>query len=318
MDPTGLLLSITLAEDGAPPTEFRILPKGKTETMKGDVLFTDSSAASVMRAFAEHGADLMLDYGHGAFNPYAPPDAAGKAAGWFKPAVREGELWATEVEWTPAADKALRDREFRYFSPALRLSSQTREVTRLLNVALTNMPATKNLPALMASENSGDHTMPDDKPTESEVAILAALKALKVDNISAALGAITALSETAAKVPGLEARIAEFEKAEKKGKVATLLAAAKEDGRVAESEMVNLAEAGERDPAWLEGYLKNKPKSAVAEPEKKAPEGGKLIKLSATQRKVARQMGVSEEKFIETQNAIDEHDARQREEAEAS
>jgi phage I-like protein len=103
---------------------------------------------------ADHGkADLPIDYGHGMLSIVTTPDS-GKAAGWFRPAIIKGELWASDVQWTPTADEALRAREYRYHSPAVRFDSKTRRVTKLINVALTNLHATKGLRPLVASDTA--------------------------------------------------------------------------------------------------------------------------------------------------------------------
>src|SRR5690606_12606563 len=65
------------------------------------------------------------------------------------------ELWATKIKWTPKALQALSDREFRYFSPALMLDSETRVVSQLINCALTNIPATLNQEPLVADNRGG-------------------------------------------------------------------------------------------------------------------------------------------------------------------
>jgi phage I-like protein len=148
-----LTLAFDLPAGTDPPTSFRLFPKGKTRTTKGDLVFDDKSAESVLAAMTDHGkADLPIDYAHGMLSVVTTPDS-GKAAGWFKPTTPGGELWASDIQWTPAADKALRNREYRYHSPAVKFDRETRRVTQLINVALTNLHATKGLRPLVASEN---------------------------------------------------------------------------------------------------------------------------------------------------------------------
>jgi phage I-like protein len=134
-----------------PPSEFRIFRAGKNETTKGTFLFDAKAAQLVMAEYRAHGADLMLDYDHASLGVGIDPALSGKAAGWFELAVRNGELWAVNVRWTPAAAAALRQKEWRYMSPAFGLDKTTNRITSLLNVALTNMPATRQLDPLMAA-----------------------------------------------------------------------------------------------------------------------------------------------------------------------
>lgn len=141
------------AEDGTPvaPTEFRIFRKGHNDSEKGVFKFSDVSCERVMAAAKKYANDLSIDYGHGMFAFISvDPAQAGKAAGWFKPEVREGELWASQVSWTPQAKQMLLDREYRYISPAFD-HSEDGEIHTLRNVALTNIPALHDLEPLMAS-----------------------------------------------------------------------------------------------------------------------------------------------------------------------
>jgi phage I-like protein len=146
-----VLLNIAFA-CGAPPSEFRIFTAGIVDTAKGAFVFDEAAAALVMAEYEKHGIDLMLDYDHASLGTDRSPDPAqaGKAAGWFNLEVRDGELWAVNVRWTPPAAEALARKEWRFMSPAFTTDENGR-VTSLLNVAITNLPATRNLQPLMAA-----------------------------------------------------------------------------------------------------------------------------------------------------------------------
>ncbi len=151
-------LSIALQGD-EPPTEFRIFTAGTVETTKGTFVFDEASAASVMAEYQTHGIDLMIDYDHASLASVTlDPAQAGKAAGWFNLEVRGGELWAVNVRWTPPAADALRRKEWRFMSPAFGTDDQGR-VTDLLNVAITNLPATRKLQPLMAANMKPENVM---------------------------------------------------------------------------------------------------------------------------------------------------------------
>jgi phage I-like protein len=150
------------------PSEIRLFGNGMTATKKGDFLFDEESGATVMAAFEEQGMDkLPFDAAHGMLNPNAPPDAH-KALGWFVPTVKDDieggggvGLFAADIEWTELGLAALKKREFRFFSPAITFDGESRRITGLINVALTNIPATKNqrplvLDALEADENNNN------------------------------------------------------------------------------------------------------------------------------------------------------------------
>lgn len=149
-------LSLEVATD-APPTEFRIFTSGVIDTVKGEFLFDSKAAKLVLAEYQAHGIDLMIDYDHASLgSEYAiDPAQSGKAAGWFNLEVRGGELWAVNVRWTPPAADALKRKEWRFMSPAFSTDKDGR-VTALLNVALTNIPATRRLTPLVAASKGSN------------------------------------------------------------------------------------------------------------------------------------------------------------------
>lgn len=164
LPPNMAVLSIELLAQGATeaPTEFRIFRKGHNDSTKGVYKFTEASADRVMKKAREYGNDLSIDYGHGMFALFTvDPAEAGKAAGWFKPEVRDGELWATKVGWTKKARAMLEEREYRYISPAFDYDNAG-EIQVLHNVALTNIPAIHDLEPLVASRAGATHEAPDE------------------------------------------------------------------------------------------------------------------------------------------------------------
>ncbi len=167
-------LSIVVTGD-EPPHEFRIFTAGDVVTTKGTFTFDDAAAASVMAEYAAHGIELMIDYDHASLASVTlDPALAGKAAGWFTPELRNGELWAVNVRWCPPAAEALRRKEWRFMSPAF--ATDDGRVTSLLNVAITNLPATRQLEPLMAASVTalGENGMSVDE-------FLAVCKALDID-----------------------------------------------------------------------------------------------------------------------------------------
>lgn len=141
-----------------PPDSFRIFQSGPNETTKGTFIFDAAAAKSVMAEYTAHGIDLTIDYDHAMLGGGVDPAQSGKAAGWFELEVRAGELWAVNVRWTEAAATALRAKEWRFMSPAF--ATKEGRVTQLVNVALTNLPATRRLtPLVAASETVMDASM---------------------------------------------------------------------------------------------------------------------------------------------------------------
>ncbi len=280
--PGGFISEFSLGADGEPPSEFRIFRNGTNRSTKGTFHFTDASAKTCMSEFAQCGVDLMVDYEHAAWAAkYAvDPAQAGKAAGWFKPAVKDGELWATRCSWTPEGAAKLKAREFRYMSP---LFGHTEDgtVMSLMNVALTNMPALFEVTPLMASAFS--KLFPDTPEFTKMKTLLAmlslpeaateaqaveafqkfkdgtesVLKLCGASTVSEALGKIQGWQKGAESAAALSKRLEDQEHAEKSAKLKAMLEKAVADKKIAPSEVEHLSKTS--DVEWLAGYIKAKP-----------------------------------------------------------
>ncbi len=128
------------------PREFRIWAHGVISTSKGEFVFDADSARSVMQKWRTQGNDLPIDYDHKSLDPHCHAPSCGIAAGWFTPEVRNGELWATSVRWTDVAAEGIRKGEWRYFSPAF--FTRGKRINSIINIAITNLPSTKNMTPL--------------------------------------------------------------------------------------------------------------------------------------------------------------------------
>lgn len=189
-------------EGSEPPKEFRLFRAGANETTKGVFLFNEESQKSVMDAFVKHGAELVLDYEHKMLEWGARADDM-IAAGWFLPELRDGELWATNVRWTPKATAHLRNAEWRYTSPAF-VTGEDGRILELINTAITNLPATHGLDALVAAAARFLSRNPQDtQPTRTNQITPAepAKKETSMKNILIALG----LSESASEADAIVA-----------------------------------------------------------------------------------------------------------------
>jgi phage I-like protein len=166
-----------------PPTEFRIFRKGENPTEKGTFLFDDQAAASVMANYALRGKVLRIDYNHGTTIQDPTPEMA-IAAGSFVPEVRDGELWATNVQWTARAAGYLAAGEYCEFSPLF--NHDKNRITWVRNLALTNLPAMdQTIPLVAANANDeGD----EDMTTECTAC------AAKDQEMAKMLGQLTALA----------------------------------------------------------------------------------------------------------------------------
>jgi phage I-like protein len=159
------LTALELAADGAPPSEFRIFAYGKNASDKGEFIFDEKAAKLVMAAFAKKGSRLTMDYEHQALNaPDNGREAPNSCYSWT-PEIRmneagKPELWAANAKWTEKAAAHIKAKEYLYFSPAFETESEkSLRVARIVNMALTNIPALDNLEPLVAA-SQGERPMP--------------------------------------------------------------------------------------------------------------------------------------------------------------
>jgi len=159
------LFSVFLGgSDRDPPKEFCLFRFGENDTLKGTFILTRPGAEEVMARYREHGVDLMLDYEHDSLNPDAGPEQR-KASGWGQLELRADGLYLANIKWTPKATEYLRRAEYRYLSPAFNVNDEN-EIIEVINVALTNLPATHDQPALVAANR---RTLTKETPVKKKM-----------------------------------------------------------------------------------------------------------------------------------------------------
>jgi len=314
--------------DGADaPSEFRIWKWGENSTLKGKVNLDKASAQAVVDTFNEHGVELAIDYEHQTFNSEENGKPA-PAAGWFKPEVREDGLWAVSVRWTDEALGYLKSRQYRYFSPTAILDAKTRKPVRLMPMALTNWPATKNLEPLVAraDEPHTEQTMKTVlvalglKADADETEAFAAVNSLRefarevlalsgTKNHGEAMGALLALKSKAEKADASDAELTKFRAEFAAKEVTSLLDEAIKDGRVAPAKRAELeALHAKHGVEALRTCLSMLPKAAPAAvpPVEGAASAAATSGLTDEQLKILKLTGLSPEKFLEAKR---EHEA---------
>lgn len=162
---------------GQLPTEIQLLHTGNWNTpWHGDFETTSDDITQYASHFTQgiglvQGSNrLPINFGH---------DTGGKAAAWMptvEPRNGDTELWATNIEWTPAGRQAVLDGEYRYISPEFNprsLPFEDPEVAGmrtdnvLSGAALTNIPLFKKLKPVMASVVKGsDNNKGEDMTLE--------------------------------------------------------------------------------------------------------------------------------------------------------
>lgn len=128
--------------------------------------------------------EIVIDYDHQSV--FGAKDGVGgtaKAAGWIKELqARADGIWG-RVEWTAAAEAAIKAGEYRYLSPVL-MNDKTGKVRAIRNAALTNSPALEQLAQVAASTvDFAEHesvplSIPPEKAPMSQNVPLASLAQL--------------------------------------------------------------------------------------------------------------------------------------------
>jgi len=157
-----------VAEPKTPPEWIRVLPLGKVvlnDDRKPFTVTTDS-IKKVIEKFLKTKIDMVIDYEHQTMSGDKAP-----AAGWVKELKeRDDGLWAY-VKWTDSATDHIKSKEYRYYSPTVRLDAN-RHVMELLHIGLTNFPAIQGIPALSAKKES------NTEGGEYQVDLIMALKGM--------------------------------------------------------------------------------------------------------------------------------------------
>jgi len=162
------------------PDRFLLLKDGDLDWAGLDLSLDEVAAQRIIAKFNEHGVDLVIDFEHATTDVEAGNREKAPAAGWIKAMefVPGEGLFASEVEWTDEARRAIEAKEFKYTSPVVAVAKDTDDLLRIHSVALVNRPRTREIPELLAaSENArafslGVNDMPTDpnKGKEKKIA----------------------------------------------------------------------------------------------------------------------------------------------------
>ena len=272
--------------------------------------FSPDAADKVIAEFANRGRDLVIDYEHSTLSGEEAP-----AAGWID-RLEKGKdgLFAHVKYWTDRGKEYLEKGEYRYFSPTLMMEDG--RVKALHSVALTNHPAMHGVAALVASdlnppkgEKRKDHIM-----TKTEKALQRLLGETTLALNDGADDAIASKLEALAdELPVLREAKKKCEElvalADKAKKEAAFERGAKR-GAFCNAQKETLLKLALAD---LEELEKATPDNAAVPtqplPQPGKPEPQKAV-LSDDEKKIARQMGLSDEEFAEVKKAIQEKEEK--------
>jgi phage I-like protein len=143
------LVALKSAGGNKVPDEFRIFPFGTFSTDKGEFKFDEEGADLIIADRQRRKARVQIDYDHLAIKSEKPGD--GKAFGWCDLEKRGDGLYAVNITWTPAGQKALEDGEYASFSPFFGATKKEHRIVMLFNIAATNLPAMHDAEMLVAA-----------------------------------------------------------------------------------------------------------------------------------------------------------------------
>lgn len=122
-----------------PPEWVHILPSGRFSGQDNKGSYTVKDPQKLIDAsLPSSGRPLPVDYNHFLFSEKSVGATDATVAGWIdKLETRSDGIWG-HVKWTPKASQMIKDREWRYMSPAM--VDKGGVVTRIIGAALVNRP----------------------------------------------------------------------------------------------------------------------------------------------------------------------------------
>lgn len=154
------------------PEEILLFKWGLNRTLKGPVYLTKEGAKEIIASYEDDGRALSFDIEHKTFDPVASSQDR-KSGGFFRLSIKEDGLYATDIKWVPKIAEEIKNGEWGWISPAI-IKSSIGVIKKILNVALTNLPATKNIkPLLLSAEN-----MMEKMPNETLITKVKPLKGM--------------------------------------------------------------------------------------------------------------------------------------------
>lgn len=295
------------AEAGSLPSRIVLLPAGRTKGRDGREFVNDDPDA-VIALFNERGIELPIDVEH-ATEIKAPKGEAAPAFGWMKKLVNDAGALCADVEWTEDGKKLIGSKAYRYLSPAF-MHSAAGQVRRLLSAGLTNKP-NLFIPALN-SENAVKLTaiaaalgMKEDA---TETDLVTAINTMRGENTNLKSSVDKPdpnkfvpkadLDAALQRAVNAETKLNENDKKSNEQKITALLDGAVKDGKIAPSSKDHYRalcnEAGGLEK--VEKLIGTLPKLTPEMLEKETVET-KAGELTAEQKALCRQTGVSEEDF---------------------
>jgi hypothetical protein len=160
---THILSKVVLtSEESGLPTDVMFFSAGENITSRGS-FFYDPTQASVL-TLNQKNTDtrdrLPFDLAHLSTTD-APSLEAQKAYGWFTLEYAEDGIWARDIKFTDTGANLILNKEFRFLSPTFN-ADKDGNIKDIINIALTNWPATMGLqPLIAAAKKIGEDPIKD-------------------------------------------------------------------------------------------------------------------------------------------------------------
>ncbi len=142
------------------PEWVELIPAGQRVKGRDGRWWVNDRPDDIITAFAQNGADLPFDVEHSTEIKAKNGDAA-PAIAWVKALeVRDGGAIWGQVAWNAEGKDLVAKQGYRYVSPVFVFERNSRRITSLDSVGLTNKP-NLHLTALNRRDDSMDNTMPE-------------------------------------------------------------------------------------------------------------------------------------------------------------
>lgn len=326
-------VQIAPAADGTnAPSQFIVLKFGRNvftkDAVRGHFDFSEADADRIIEDFHERGKDLVIDFDHQSVceGVQAP------AAGWITGFAVTGEGLEADVNWTPRGADALATREYRYHSPVIVFGENGRPCS-LHSVALTNHPALHQYAPLVAHDTPN----PENQNMKEKLKKLAAMLSVTVtfddaadaekqeaealDAISGRIAQLTTSAQemeeflalhgakTLADVTGkIRGMVPASEKAQLEQRLNDIeaekaVAQAFADGKLVEAQREWAHAYARKDLAAFSEFVASAPAVVpLSDKPDTRPLGKKCETLSEEERKILKNLGVSEKAFLKHRN----------------
>jgi len=198
------------------PTDIQLTPAGYFRAVDGRPAdadqgwYIDASLATVLKTQTSAMVnELVIDYEHQTLHKEKNGQPA-PAAGWFKHLDwREGQgLFAIDVKWTPQAEQAILNGEYRYLSPVFTYEPQTGHLLTMQMAALTNSPGLDGMQSLASLTFEQFTHLANPKEKTMWKALLAKLGLPETANEAEAVAALTVIQDKAGQADDANKQIA--------------------------------------------------------------------------------------------------------------